>query len=299
MAKHYLFSHLAGCCVVDEQAKILALERPGKEEELRSKFSELSELSSRKQPHLLRAGLEAVLPQARLKELRKRNTELTRRSIKEAVTPSSLVIQAVKAIDDLDRVINVLSKRLWDWYDLHSPEATQRIHDHQELARLITEDPAQEEGSFGAAFSHKDMLAVQGLAKQVLAMFAQREQLEEYIQKTLEKEARNLCVVAGPVVAARLLAQAGSLRQLAMMPSSTVQVLGAEKALFRHLTTGSRPPKYGVLFAHDIVQRAPKKQQGKAARLLADKIAVAVKLDLFKGEYQAEKLLQDLRRRLG
>jgi len=100
------------------------------------------------------------------------------------------------------------------------------------------------------------------------------------------------------LIGAKLLEHAGSLKRMAEMPSSTIQILGAEKALFRHLKTGSRPPKYGVLLGHSIVQQMPKAKQGKAARVLADKISLAVRIDYFKGEFRGEQLLLDVKKKL-
>ena len=108
----------------------------------------------------------------------------------------------------------------------------------------------------------------------------------------------NITAVAGAVIGAKLLAIAGSLKKLSLFPASTVQLLGAEKALFRHLKTGAKSPKYGILHEHPLIAQAKKKDHGKVARLLADKIAIAAKVDFFKGNYVGDKLKKDIERRI-
>jgi nucleolar protein 56 len=106
----------------------------------------------------------------------------------------------------------------------------------------------------------------------------------------MEAYCKNLKTVAGISIGAKLIEHAGSLRRLVMLPSSTIQILGAEKALFRHIKTGARPPKYGLIFEHKFVQAGKKPDQGKRARALADKISISVRLDYFHGEFMGDKM---------
>ncbi|MEM0320545.1 MAG: hypothetical protein QXS67_03955, partial [Candidatus Nezhaarchaeales archaeon] len=108
----------------------------------------------------------------------------------------------------------------------------------------------------------------------------------------------NLKELIGPVLGARLIALAGGLERLAKLPASTIQLLGAEKALFRALRTGSKPPKHGVIFQYPEIHRSPKWQRGKIARALAGKIAIAARVDFFTGEYIADELKEDLKNRI-
>jgi nucleolar protein 56 len=114
----------------------------------------------------------------------------------------------------------------------------------------------------------------------------------------MKEEAPNVNAVCGSVIGARLIASAGGLRRLAEFPSSTVQILGAEKALFAHLKKGVKPPKYGVLFQHPAVHSAPFDKRGKIARKIASKTSSAAKIDYFKGEFAGERLAKELEEEL-
>jgi nucleolar protein 56 len=122
--------------------------------------------------------------------------------------------------------------------------------------------------------------------------------MESYVDKTMEEVAPNTRAVAGALLGARLIAIAGSLRNLAMRPASTIQVLGAEKALFRSLKTGARPPKHGLIFQHALLHDAKRWQRGKIARVLAGKLAIAVRTDAFGGRYVGDALKADIDKRL-
>ena len=124
---------------------------------------------------------------------------------------------------------------------------------------------------------------VQSLAKNILELFDMRKNLEEQIDIQMKEIAPNITAVLGTTVGARILAKAGSLRKLSSMPASTIQVLGAEKALFRALKTGSNPPKHGLLFQHSVVHAAPRWQRGKIARAIAAKAAIAARVDVHGG----------------
>ena len=114
-------------------------------------------------------------------------------------------------------------------------------------------------------------------------LFELRKTIEKQVEDEMKEEAPNTSAVLGTVVGARILAHAGSLKKLASMPASTIQILGAEKALFRSLKTGSNPPKHGILFQHAIIHSAPKWQRGKIARAVAGKAAIAARVDVYKG----------------
>jgi nucleolar protein 56 len=132
----------------------------------------------------------------------------------------------------------------------------------------------------------------------VLELYELRKDMENYVDKTMEEVAPNTRAVAGALLGARLIAIAGSLRNLAMRPASTIQVLGAEKALFRSLKTGARPPKHGLIFQHALLHDAKRWQRGKIARVLAGKLAIAVRADAFGGRYVGDRLKGDVDKRL-
>ena len=138
------------------------------------------------------------------------------------------------------------------------------------------------EKSRGGDMTEKNLAIVQTLAKQILDLFDLRKTIEEHVDQQMKEEAPNISAVLGTAVGARILARAGSLSKLASMPASTIQVLGAEKALFRALKTGSNPPKHGIIFQHAIVHAAPRWQRGKIARAVAAKAAIAARVDVHK-----------------
>ena len=114
----------------------------------------------------------------------------------------------------------------------------------------------------------------------------------------MEEVAPNITAITGPVIGARLLALTGGLQRLARVSSSTIQLLGAEKALFRHLRDGELPPKHGVIFQHPFIHNAPYWQRGKIARVLAGKISIAAKLDYNSNKFMGDELTTDLNRRV-
>jgi len=125
-----------------------------------------------------------------------------------------------------------------------------------------------------------------------------RRELTDYISTVMKEVAPNITALVGPLLGARLISLAGSLESLARLPASTIQVLGAEKALFRALRTGGKPPKHGVIFQYPDIHRSPRWQRGKIARALAAKLAIAAKVDAFTGRFIGDKLREELRRRI-
>jgi nucleolar protein 56 len=150
------------------------------------------------------------------------------------------------------------------------------------------------EGSMGASFKGSDLVEVTRLAQQILSLYDYRAKLTEYISSLAAEIAPNLSELAGPTLAAKLIEKAGGLRRMAMMPSSTLQILGAEKALYRALKTKARPPKYGLIFQHPYVNAAPRGLRGMRARHLAAKLSIAARADAFSGNAIAEQLQKEL-----
>jgi len=221
-------------------------------------------------------------------------------------SPDLHITQAINALDETDKIINALSSRLREWYGLHFPELDNIIDSingysqivlkgtRDKLSKKIFEDAGFPESkvemlalvtdkSRGGDISDANLSIVQTLAKQILELFELRKQLEELVETEMKRIAPNLSAILGTAVGARILARAGSLTNLAKMPASTIQVLGAEKALFRSLKTGSQPPKHGLLFQHASVHTAPRWQRGKIARAVAGKAAIASRVDYHGG----------------
>src|SRR5207248_3351110 len=131
--------------------------------------------------------------------------------------------------------------------------------------------------SKGGTISDRDIARLTEIADLAIKTSTYRDHMTEYVETTMSRISPNVAAVAGATIGARLIAKAGGLERLANLPASTVQILGAEKALFRALRTGARPPKHGIIFQHEAIHSAPKWQRGKIARALANKIAIAAR----------------------
>lgn len=235
------------------------------------------------------------------KKLRESNLKLAKQKIKESVNEDNFICQAINSIVETDKIINTLSKRLREWYALYNPEFTNSISNNEKFMELITKKTKEQLlkelnliGSMGADLNKTDLDAILTLAKQIISLFKYQQEIESYLGATMQAYCPNLKELAGTTIGAKLLEHTGSLKRLVMMPASTIQILGAEKALFRHIKTGARPPKFGLIHDHQFIQSAKRQEQGKRARALADKLSLAVKMDYFKGEFIAKKLKTEL-----
>lgn len=227
--------------------------------------------------------------------------------VKEASERLDLhIIQSINALDELDKIINTVGARLREWYGLHFPEldnliqsliAYAEIVSRAGLRQNITAEILQGAGmqdkkvevildaarrSKGGDMTPENLAIVKRLADQVISQSDLRRVLADHVEVAMETVAPNVKELLTVTVGARIIAKAGSLARLATLPASTIQVLGAEKALFRALKTGARPPKHGLLFQHPLVHSAPKWQRGKIARAVASKVAIAARIDYYR-----------------
>lgn len=252
-------------------------------------------------------------------ETRNKFLEKAKKQTQEALSrKDSLTIQAIRALDDLDDVKALLQQRVAEWFKINFPDL--RANDEL-ISRVAAEfggkEMFEEEGlkeivgeskasaimrvrgeSFGAKFDEGDAYALQSMAEQVVSVMEARKKIQDYVTELAGKEMKNLSALLEPLLAARLLALAGSLKNLAEMPASTVQVIGAEKSLFKHLRQHTRPPKHGIIFQHPAINGAPMDQRGRIARSLAAKLSIAAKADYYTGNFIAEKLKEDFEKRL-
>ncbi len=237
------------------------------------------------------------------------NIELTKVKIKSAVGRDKLVLQVNGALEDLDKSINVFVERLREWYGLHFPEMDRLIDSHEKFVKLVEkfghrkniEDPEVsllKEKSIGADFSEEDTKAMQTFAAEISRLFASRSSLQDYLEKLLKDVAPNFTDVCGPLIAAKMISHAGGLEKLARMPSSTIQLLGAEKALFRYLHGSGKSPRFGILYNHPLVQNAPENLKGRIARVISSKLSIAAKLDFYSKEYKGDKLKREVQERV-
>jgi nucleolar protein 56 len=234
----------------------------------------------------------------KFEEYRRKNLEETRKKVRESVNPDNFIVQTVNNIDEISKVCNILAKRLREWYELYNPEFSRKFSDHEVFVKLIIEGKdKKEKTSMGADLSKEDLEPILKIAKELSVLYSLRDKQKEYLEKVMEKNNPNLTAVAGYLIGAKLIALAGDLKRLVMFPASTVQLLGAEKALFRHMRTGAKSPRHGMIVNHPLISGAPQKEHGKRARALADKLSLAAKVDYFKGEFIGDKLRKELEER--
>ncbi|MDD9953194.1 MAG: hypothetical protein OXR66_02570 [Candidatus Woesearchaeota archaeon] len=226
-----------------------------------------------------------------LVQLRKKNIELTKAAIQKSVTPDVHIIHARNTIAELDKVANALVKRLRDWYKHHNPELEHANQEHEDFIAAVLEYQTPDAEGMGAPVSKETVDVYAQQAVLVQQLYAQREQVLTYLEKAMQARTPNLLHIAGAMIGGELLVLAGSLRRLATMPAGTIQLLGAESAMFRHLRKNAKPPKHGVIFNHELMQRAHPKLHGKIARTLADTISIGARVDFFEGDFCGDTLL--------
>jgi len=224
-----------------------------------------------------------------------------------------LIMQSVSALNDLDKILNTMSERLREWYGLHYPEY--RITDHEKFAEQIAKYGSREKfekfgRSMGMTLRDEDVQLLQEYATQLKQLYDLKKKMDKYLGKIVPEEMPNTTALLGHLLAARLLAHAGGLERLAKMPSSTVQLLGAEKALFRALkemrnqrgrgppTGDAKVPRFGILFTHPDISGSPNEQRGKIARLLSAKVTIAARMDFYGKEDHGAELLADYKKKL-
>lgn len=309
---HYIYTNILGTFVYDKELK--EVEKVLFKEPNYDEFEKIGDLEQEKE--LMKKYPEHVYlnknPDMKIlsklefkqKNIRKFAINLAKQKIKKSIDTDILIIQAISNIEDLKVVANKLSKRLREWYELYNPEFSRSVEDHERFVELILEKDKEEllkdleiETSMGIDLEEADLIPIKNLANEIIAIYKLIEKQEEYLQVAMKNIAPNLTAMAGSLIGAKLIALSGSLRRLSGFPASTIQLLGAEKALFRHIKNKKiKSPKHGVLISHPLVMKS--KDKGKAARILADKISMAVKIDIFKGEFIGDKLLKDVENKL-
>ncbi|ONI08019.1 hypothetical protein PRUPE_5G153500 [Prunus persica] len=240
----------------------------------------------------------------------------------------NMVIQAIFLLDTLDKDVNSFSMRVREWYSWHFPELVKIVNDNYLYAKVSKfiedkstlsedklpeltdivgdEDKAKEiieaaKASMGQDLSPIDLINVQQFAQRVMDLSEYRKRLYDYLVTKMNDIAPNLASLIGEVVGARLISHAGSLTNLAKCPSSTLQILGAEKALFRALKTRGNTPKYGLIFHSSFIGRASARNKGRMARYLANKCSIASRIDCFADSSTTvfgEKLREQVEERL-
>lgn len=226
------------------------------------------------------------------------------------------LIQAINAFEETNRSYNLVFERLTEWYGIYFPEV--KVPNPKSLAELVAamndrksiskdaiqaiiKDPDKTESVFkrasesmGREMEDPERQAILAFARMSSDMNAAMEGLDAYIKDTANRLMPNTTYLTDDKIAAQLLSKAGSLERLATMPASTIQLLGAEKALFKHIKFGSKPPKYGILFKMPAISNAPRNARGKIARAYATKISIGLRGDFFTKKFIGERLKADL-----
>jgi nucleolar protein 56 len=257
-------------------------------------------------------------------QMRKKLIQKAKKEI--AIAYGDKEIHAVKAVsvcEDIDTVFNLLSEHVREWYGTHFPELDNLTKEPFTYLKLvhalgnrknfseksvgeIVEDKGEAKKiieaarkSMGAEIENKRLDEIKLLALNALNLKEERIFLEKFLETETKAIAPNFSEIAGSMITAKFLKQAGSLKALALMPSSTIQLLGAEKALFRHLKSKKkiRGPKYGFLYAHALVRQLPLKKKGRMARAIAGKLCIAAKADFFTKRNIAAELQKELNAR--
>jgi len=223
----------------------------------------------------------------------------------------NMIIQSIALLDQLDKDINTFCMRIREWYSYHFPELIKIVPENALYAKVVklvknrkelTADKFEEleailmdsaraqavidasKSSMGMDISPVDLLNIDMFASRVIGITEYRKELSTYLRSKMSVVAPNLAVLIGDTVGARLISHAGSLTNLAKCPASTVQILGAEKALFRALKTKGNTPKYGLIFHSSFIGRAGAKNKGRISRYLANKCSIASRIDCFSEE---------------
>lgn len=232
------------------------------------------------------------------KVIRKLSHQITEYQLKKSSQSDDLLlIQAIHSIEELEESEVKLVERIREWYPIHFPELAE-IKDHSHFVDIIAEYGDRDSiinaglpdihidsgSSLGAELSEKDLMIIQGFARTIKSIQESKKSIIDYVDVKMEEIAPNLRELLGSSLGAKMIAHTGGIKRLALLPSSTVQILGAEKALFRHLKTGEKPPKHGLIYQHPNVRGSRWWVRGKIARMLAGRISLAARKDYFSGE---------------
>jgi nucleolar protein 56 len=328
---HYLAICIAGLFVFSEEnelkrfkpfdknpeeiAKKIDLFEKGKEipelKELNNEFKDLEIKQPNKASEFLKENFREIITKTGFakndSEINKFLNDVAlakaRLSISLIERRDKLIIQTVSALSDLEKILNAMSERLREWYGLHYPELD--IKEHEKFAEKIAEKGLRNnfeefDKSMGMQLREDDIKILQEYASRLKELYALKKDVEKYLEKVVPEEMLNLNALLGSTLAARLLALAGSLERLAKMPSSTVQLLGSEKSLFKFLKEKKKgkPPRFGLLYLHPDISTSKRELQGKIARLLSSKLTLAARADFYSKKDMSKELLEDYKKKL-
>lgn len=249
-------------------------------------------------------GLETVDVRRNLNKI---YMEIAQEKIRESVkTNDVMIVETINSLEEIEETTGKLIERLREWCMPYLPELD-RIHNHELYSKIISTRTTRDnikncslldstgielKDTNDIEMSKEDLLIIKNFAASLHSLYQTKNSLEEYIRDKIKDVAPNLYDVAGASLSAKLIAHVNGLENLAKLPSSTVQIIGAEKATFRHLKTGERPPKHGLIFQHPSIRGSNWWIRGKLARAIASKITIAARKDAFGNEYDPDLKVQ-------
>ena len=233
---------------------------------------------------------------------REKALERAKSQLREEASRDQLVIKAVKMLDEASGNFQDEFERFKDWYSIYFPELMEELSEDKHVMKILDKGLKRDEvkgfesmaeESTGKALKDEDIEMLQKSFDMLQNKHEMMQELEAYVENAMKEDASNISTLLGPLLAARVMSLAGGLEELAKKPASTVQMLGAEKALFRYLRGNGTPPKHGIVFEHEYVNTLPEDKRGKMARFLANKAVMAARVDQYsekeKGEEYREK----------
>ena len=310
----YLFSNILGVFIFDEKFNVVDKVLFNSLEDYKNKDKFIEQIKNQhknlQEPNeeIIRKILLHFKNKQFFDDFYKKNLELTKIDLKNSVSNDILLMQALNSVEEIGKSINLLIKRLREWYELYNPEFSRATESHERFVKEILEYEKIEllkklgvkiDESMGADFKQEDLEPIRSLTHQIYNLYQLKKAQIEYISNLMDDFCPNIKAVCEVLVGAKLIEQAGSLKRLSEMPASTIQILGAEKALYRHMKTGAKPPKHGIIVNHPLIAKASDKMHGKIARALSDKISIAAKIDYFKGKFIGDKLRKGLEDKFG
>lgn len=312
--------------LIDEGYKDFEVESSKFASQLKNEYKDAFFSVKRPNPanEILRNSIQEIAKELGIENLnelyRDVNILITRSDLrKEASERDKIVIKSINTIDELDKSINTLYEHIREWYGIHFPELDRFTSDYKEYFNLISKIGNREninkekllevgiekktvekiqkaaKNSVGSQFDELDIQAIQSGVDRIKELGKARDSISEYLEGIMEQVAPNIKTLVGSLLGARLISLAGGLEKLAKMPSSTIQVLGAEKALFRAMNKkDAKPPKHGVIFQFPDIRGSPREIRGKIARALAGKIAILARVDAMSGKYVGDEIKEEL-----
>ena len=226
--------------------------------------------------------------------------EITSEKIRESIkTNDVMIVETINSLEEIEDSTGKLIERLREWCTPYLPEM-EKLHNHELYARVIATETSRENiiksgildnthvslsENYDVDITENDLNIIKSFASSVYALYESKNRLEDFIDEKIKEIAPNMYDVAGANLAAKLIAHTNGLENLAKLPSSTIQIIGAEKAIFRHLKTGENPPKHGLIFQHPSIRGSNWWVRGKLARAVASKVTIAARKDAFSNEY--------------